>query len=88
MKRSYRSGSRIVLDVLRVVAQRGPIAITPLIAAANLTHARLVPHLDDLAQKGWIAQDGAGWRVTDAGRAVLRKLEEIETAMEDFGLAF
>jgi predicted transcriptional regulator len=84
--RAYRSASRILLDVLREIARRGPIATTPLIAAANLTHARLLANLEELTTRGWV-ENRDGWRLTEAGHAALRKLEEIETAMQDFGLA-
>ncbi len=91
MVKPYRSKSRLVLDVLRAVKDEGTAQTTRLLLLANLSHPRLQEHLKDLVGKGWIVEvDSEGrkaWQVTEEGQRVIRELQRIEDAMQDFGLA-
>jgi predicted transcriptional regulator len=91
MAKPYRSRSRLVLDVLRAVRGEGKAQVTRLLMVANLTHPRLMEHLEPLVAKGWLAEsseDGRkSWSLTPAGQAALRQLESMEEALMDLGLA-
>lgn len=91
MVKPYRSKSRLVLDVLHGIKKEGPVGVTRLLLLANLSHARLQAHLEDLHEKGWIdAQDEDGramWVLTEDGHEVLAELRRVDEAMKDFGLA-
>lgn len=90
MPKPYRSSSRLVLDVLRVLRDEGEVSVTRLLEKANLTHARVTAQLEDLAAKGWVEPveqgDRKAWRLTAQGRSVLLGLERIDRSMQDFGL--
>jgi predicted transcriptional regulator len=65
--------------------------VTRLLLLANLTHPRLMEHIDPLLAKGWLAETSAegrkSWRLTPAGQAAVVELERMEEALMDFGLA-
>ncbi len=92
MPKAYRSKSRLAYDVLAALSQDGGAShVSRLLLLANLTHARLKEHLDDMLAKGWVVQSEEDGRkvvaLTDAGHKVLRELQKIDEAMNDFGLA-
>ncbi len=90
MAKPYRSRSRLVLDVMRAMAREGDVPVTRLLMIANLSHPRLRDHIGALLSRGWAEERGdddrRAWGLTDEGRRVLRRLEEIDSAMRDFGL--
>ncbi|MHB8633378.1 MAG: winged helix-turn-helix domain-containing protein [Thermoplasmatota archaeon] len=91
MTKPYRSRSRLVLDIMRALRESpGGTQVTRLLAAANLTHPRLLEHLRELTAKGWIEEAGQegrrAWRLTATGQGVAAELERMEVAMADFGL--
>lgn len=91
MPKPYRSKSRLVHDVLAVLAEESPVGVTRLLTAANLTHARLQEHLAHLVARGWVQvrnENGrTEYQVSDEGRVVLKELRRVDQAMRDFGLA-
>jgi predicted transcriptional regulator len=91
MAKPYRSRSRLVLDVLRAVRSEGKAQVTRLLLLANLTHPRLMEHLEPLVAKGWLSEVDAdghkAWTLTPAGQAAVVELERMEEALMDFGLA-
>lgn len=90
MAKSYRSRSRLVLDLLRAIRDEGDAYTTRLLLLANLTHSRLQTHVAEMQASGWIEpwteNERKGWRLTDEGRRVLAGLETVERTMQDFGL--
>jgi predicted transcriptional regulator len=90
MAREYRTRSRLILDVLRTVQDEGEARTNRILLIANLSHARLQGLVDELEGKGWIEAvteaEPKAWRITDAGRGVLRSLEGVDDLMRDFGL--
>lgn len=92
MAKPYRSRTRVLLDLLRAVQAEEPAQVTRLLFVANLSHPRLKEYLDELEDKGWIAETGAGaegrkaWTMTSAGHGVLAEMRRVEAVMEDYGL--
>lgn len=91
MAKPYRSRSRLALDVLRAVKAEGQAQVTRLLLLANLTHPRLMEHLEPMVAKGWLAESSAegrkSWSLTPAGEVAVRELQRMEDALMDFGLA-
>jgi predicted transcriptional regulator len=91
MPKPYRSRSRLALDVLRAVRSEGQAPVTRLLMLANLTHPRLLEQVEPLVAKGWLAESEADgrrlWSLTPAGHAAIARLEEMEEALLDLGLA-
>lgn len=91
MPKPYRSRSRLVLDVLRAVRTEGEAPVTRLLMLANLTHPRLLEHLQPLVARGWLAEGGAEgrrtWSLTPAGAAAIAELERLEEGLLDLGLS-
>lgn len=91
MAKPYRSRSRLVLDVMRAVRGEGQAQVTRLLMLSNLTHPRLLEHLEPLVAKGWLAEsltDGKrSWSLTPAGHAAIAQLERMEESLMDLGLA-
>ena len=87
----YRSKGRIFADILRAVADDGPVKVTHVLYKANLSHDRLTKYLEQLEESGLITkeQDGEhfGYSITDEGEPCssteFRKMEEFADA---FGL--
>ncbi len=91
MAKAYRSRSRLALDLMLALSQEGGSAhVSRLLLLANLTHARLKEHADQMLAKGWIEESEEDGRkivaLTSKGHAVLRELQKIDEAMADFGL--
>ena len=90
MKGEYRSRSRLVMDLLASIKGEGPVGVTRLLLAANLTHAKLQEMLSAFEEKGWVEADRAAdrtqWRITVLGQRVLQDLQRVDAAMQDHGL--
>ncbi|MEM3942447.1 MAG: DUF4364 family protein [Thermofilaceae archaeon] len=87
MKR--RTKLRILADILRVL-ESGEANITKLMMEANLSYARLMRYLDELAEKELVVRKEDGrevkYRITKRGREFLREYERILRIAEAFGV--
>lgn len=87
---AYRTRSRLVMDLLGVIEREGPVGITRLLLAANLTHAKIQELLASFEERGWVSvergPDRAQWRLTPKGSHVLADLRRVDAIMQDHGL--
>lgn len=90
MKGPYRSGSRLVMDLLTAIRDEGPVGVTRLLRAANLTHPKLQDMLSSFEAKSWVARAESGdrnhWSITEKGLRVLADLQRVDAVMKDHGL--
>lgn len=85
-----RSKLSITLEVLRYVAEEGPVPATRVAQATGLAYDRLSALLDELNEKGLVSID-VGERsrrvsITRKGLQVLNRLMELRELLEDLGL--
>lgn len=90
MKGTYRSNNRLVMDLLTAIKEEGPVGVTRLLSAANLTHTKLQEMLNSFEGRGWVDVDRssgrAQWRITSKGDRVLTDLRRVDSLMQDYGL--
>lgn len=90
MKAGYRSGNRLVLDLLGAIEAEGPVGVTRLLLLANLTHARLLELLASFERDGWVLVERDGersrWALAEKGTRVLAALRRVDAVMQDYGL--
>lgn len=90
MKRAYRSGSRLVMDLLAAIKDEGPANVTRLLLVANLTHGKLQELLSSFEENGWVSAGRDGerrqWVLTEKGLRVLADLRRVDAVMQDHGL--
>ncbi|MHB8586644.1 MAG: winged helix-turn-helix domain-containing protein [Thermoplasmatota archaeon] len=88
--RPYRSKSKLVLELLKVVRDEGNAQTNRVLLRANLSYARLQSQIEGSVTKGWIEESSGStprsWRLTPEEARVLRALEEVEDLVGDFGL--
>ena len=86
----YRSKGRIFADILRAVADDGPVKVTHVLYKANLSHDRLTKYLQQLEESGLISkeQDGdrAAYLITDKGTRFIAEFRKMEEFADAFGL--
>lgn len=86
----YRSKGRIFADILRAVAEDGPVKVTHVLYKANLSHDRLTKYLQQLEESGLInrEQDGdrATYLITDKGTRFIAEFRKMEEFADAFGL--
>lgn len=90
MKGAYRSRSRLVMDLLAALQAEGPVGVTRLLLAANLTHGKLQEMLASFEENGWVRAERDGersqWSITETGSRVLADLRRVDAVMQDHGL--
>lgn len=90
MRRGYRSGNRLVMDLLAAIKDEGPVGVTRLLLVANLTHGKLQEMLASFEKDGWVRADRANersqWVITEKGDRVLADLRRVDAVMQDYGL--
>lgn len=86
MPREYRTRGQVVHAILATVQREGPIGVTRLTTAVNLTHSRIQDHLASFDASGLISNEGDGWRITPRGAQALEELRRVDRAMRDFGI--
>lgn len=90
MNGRYRSRSRLVMDLLGSIKEEGPVGVTRLLVAANLTHGKFQELLSSFEANGWVVAERAAeriqWSITEKGRRVLAELRRVDAAMQDYGL--
>ncbi len=89
MKGTYRSRSRLVLDLLAAIKEEGPVGVTRLLLIVNLTHGKLQELLESFEQRGWVGRaDGERnlLGLTEKGEHALDDLRRVDGVMQDHGL--
>lgn len=90
MTPGYRSGNRLVMDLLAAIKDEGPVGVTRLLLVANLKHGKLQEMLDSFEKAGWVlverAKERSQWTITEKGDRVLADLRRVDAAMQDYGL--
>jgi predicted transcriptional regulator len=86
----YRSKGRIFADILRAVAEDGPVKVTHVLYKANLSHDRLTKYLLQLEESGLISKEQEGERatylITDKGTRFIAEFRKMEEFADAFGL--
>ena len=86
----YRSKGRIFADILRAVAEDGPVKVTHVLYKANLSHDRLTKYLQQLEESGLILRENDGDRdtytITDKGTRFISEFRKMEEFADAFGL--
>lgn len=86
----YRSKGRIFADILRAVAEDGPVKVTHVLYKANLSHDRLTKYLQQLEESELIGREQDGERalysITEKGTRFLTEFRKMEEFAEAFGL--
>jgi predicted transcriptional regulator len=88
----YRSQMRIYVDIMRVVQREENHAKpTRILYGANLSHDRLVKHLDELKALGVIEEvpdgDDRFYRLTQKGIEFMNQFRSVERFATAFGFA-
>ncbi|MDW5563042.1 MAG: winged helix-turn-helix domain-containing protein [Methanomassiliicoccus sp.] len=87
---SYRSKCRIYADILRAIQQTDKAKATYLLHEANLSHERLIRHLEALVDLGLIVKkvddDGVVYAITTKGSEYLAQFRLVEKFGETFGI--
>lgn len=86
----YRSKCRIYADILRAVQECERAKITYLLHKANLSHERLMIHLEKMAKLGLIERKEEGELVffvmTQKGRKYLMEFMKVQAFADSFGV--
>lgn len=85
-----RSRLSITLEVLKYVAEEGPVPATRVAQATGLAYDRLSSLLEDLSERGLVQIDASERSrrvsITKKGLSVLSRLLELKDLLEDLGL--
>ena len=78
-----RSKLELYLDLLKVLAQRGPLKVTHIMHMANFNCSVLKEYLDSLAKQGLVKEKIIGrektvYVITQRGVIVLKRLREVK----------
>ncbi|MHB8634348.1 MAG: DUF7346 family protein [Thermoplasmatota archaeon] len=89
MAKVYRSRGQRVVELLVAIQREGPVGVTRLTSAVNLTHGRMQEQLAKFRKSGLVEEkdsDRPGWILTARGHQALEELRRIDRAMKDFGI--
>jgi len=89
--KEYRSRTRIYADILESFLKHGgKSGPTHILLGANLSHDRLMKHLNQLIELGLICEEAANnekiFKLTDKGRAFIIEFVKVEKFAEAFGI--
>jgi len=88
--RKYRSRVQIMVDILRVIHERGKARPTHILYGANLSHDRLKKYLKELETNGLIVKENMRnyvvYRLTSKGYKLLKEYDKIRKFAEAFGI--
>jgi len=89
--KEYRSKTRIYADILdSFLKQGGKSGPTHILLGANLSHDRLMKHLNQLIELGLICEEADNnekiFKLTDKGRAFIIEFVKVEKFAEAFGI--
>ena len=89
--KEYRSKTRIYADILDSILRRGgKSGPTHILLGANLSHDRLMKHLNQLNELGLICEEAYDnekiFKLTDKGRTFIVEFVKVEKFAEAFGI--
>ena len=89
--KEYRSKTRIYADILdSFLRHGGKSGPTRILLGANLSHDRLMKHLNQLIELGLICEEADNnekiFKLTDKGRAFIIEFVKVEKFAEAFGI--
>jgi predicted transcriptional regulator len=89
--KEYRSKTRIYADILdSFLRHGGKSGPTHILLGANLSHDRLMKHLNQLIELGLVSEEADNnekiFKLTDKGRAFIIEFVKIEKFAEAFGI--
>ena len=89
--KEYRSKTRIYADILdSFLRHGGKSGPTHILLGANLSHDRLMKHLNQLIELGLICEEADNnekiFKLTDKGRAFIIEFVKVEKFAEAFGI--
>lgn len=81
-----RSKLEMHIDILKVLARRGPLKLTHIMYKANVNCSVLKEFLDFLTEKNLVEERTIGkkrtvYAITDSGRRVLQYFRELKTVL-------
>ena len=90
--KEYRSKTRIYADIIdSILKHGGKSGPTHILLGANLSHDRLMKHLNQLIEKGLIREEANNdekiFRLTDKGRVFILEFVKVEKFAEAFGIS-
>jgi predicted transcriptional regulator len=89
--KEYRSKTRIYADILdSFLRHGGKSGPTHILLGANLSHDRLMKHLNQLIELGLVCEEADNnekiFKLTDKGRAFIIEFVKVEKFAEAFGI--
>jgi predicted transcriptional regulator len=89
--KEYRSKTRIYADILdSFLRHGGKSGPTHILLGANLSHDRLMKHLNQLIELGLVIEEADNnekiFKLTDKGRAFIIEFVKVEKFAEAFGI--
>lgn len=89
--KEYRSKTRIYADILdSFLRHGGKSGPTHILLGANLSHDRLMKHLNQLIELGLVSEEVDNnekiFKLTDKGRAFIIEFVKVEKFAEAFGI--
>lgn len=89
--KEYRSKTRIYADILDSILRRGgKSGPTHILLGANLSHDRLMKHLNQLIELELISEEAENgnkiFKLTDKGRKFIIEFVKVEKFAEAFGI--
>ena len=89
--RDYRSKVAIYADILQVIDENGGRASpTQILTGANLSHGRLLMHLERLLEAGLVREetddDKRNYQMTEEGLNLLQEISKVKKFLDGFGL--
>jgi len=89
--KEYRSKTRIYADILdSFLKHGGKSGPTHILLGANLSHDRLMKHLNQLIELGLVSEEADNnekiFKLTDKGRAFIIEFVKVEKFAEAFGI--
>jgi predicted transcriptional regulator len=89
--KEYRSKTRIYADILdSFLRHGGKSGPTHILLGANLSHDRLMKHLNQLIELGLVSEEADNnekiFKLTDKGRAFIIEFVKVEKFAEAFGI--
>ena len=90
--KEYRSKTRIYADILdSFLRHGGKSGPTHILLGANLSHDRLMKHLNQLIELGLICEEACNsekiFKLTDKGRAFIIEFVKVEKFADAFGIS-
>jgi predicted transcriptional regulator len=89
--KEYRSKTRIYADILdSLLRHGGKSGPTHILLGANLSHDRLMKHVNQLIELGLVIEEADNnekiFKLTDKGRAFIVEFVKVEKFAEAFGI--